>query len=222
MGQGVGQLPKVGRASGDMADVKLRMVSVAERLFANGGINGVSLREIATAAGQRNHFAVQYHFGTRENLVQAIFDQRMAEMEPIREAMLARAREDGRLEDTRTLAEIVYLPQLELRDEDGRHSYAGFLSQYLLRSQSRRFGEFSPSTPPALAGTLLHLRERMAHLSEATAQRRLVSASFMFLHILVHHGDPEWSRVGEESFDCAVQDTIDQIVGCLEAPAPNG
>ena len=202
----------------ESADVKARILSVAERLFAEGGIDGVSLREISTAAGQRNHFAVQYHFGTREKLVQAIFDHRMAEMEPIRERMLERAQIDGRLNDTRALVEIIYLPQLELRDEDGRHSYAGFLSQYLLRSRSRRFGEFSSATPPALSRTLALLRNHMAHLPEASAQRRLVSASFMFLHILMHHGDSEWSEGTAESFEFAVQDTIDLIAQCLEAP----
>jgi len=200
------------------AEGKARILAVAERLFAQGGINGVSLREIAAAAGQRNHFAVQYHFGSRDGLVQAIFDHRMQEMEPIRKRMLASAKADGRLDNTRALVEIVYLPQLELRDDDGRHSYAGFLSQYLLRTRSRRFGEFSSATPPELARTLALLRARLAHLPEAAAQRRLISASFMFVHILVHHGDPDWTESGEETFDIAVEDTLDQIVRCLDAP----
>ena len=178
----------------------------------------MSFREIATAAGQRNPFAVQYHFGTREGLVQAIFDHRMFEMEPIRERMLSRARASGRLGDTRTLVEIVYLPQLELRDEDGSHPYAGFLSQYLMRTRSRRFGEFSSATPPHLAETLQRLRDCLAHLPEAAAQRRLVSASLMFVHILAHHGDADWMAPGGEGFDDAVEDTLDQIVRCLEAP----
>ena len=142
------------------------MLAAAERLFAEGGVNAVSFREIATAAGQRNHFAVQYHFGTREGLVQAIFDHRMFEMEPIRGRMLSQARAEGALADTRTLVEIVYLPQLELGDDDGRHSYAGFLSQYLMRARSHRFGEFSAATPPHLAETLERLRDRLLHLPE--------------------------------------------------------
>jgi AcrR family transcriptional regulator len=194
------------------------MLAASERLFAEGGLNGVSFREIATAAGQRNHFAVQYHFGTREGLIQAIFDHRMFEMEPIRGQMLEQARSAGRLGDTRALVEIVYLPQLALRDDDGRHSYAGFLSQYLMRTRSRRFGEFSSATPPHLAETLGRLRDRLAHLPEAAAQRRLVSASLMFVHILAHRGDADWTEHDSEHFQNAVHDTLDQIVLCLEAP----
>ena len=194
------------------------MLAWAERLFADVGINGVSFREIAAAAGQKNHFAVQYHFGTREGLIQAIFEHRMFEMEPIRQRLLQQARDEGRLDDTRALAEIVYLPQLELRDDDGRHAYAGFLAQYLMRTRSRRFGEFSATTPPHLAETLARLRARLDHLPEAAAQRRLVSASLMFVHILTHHGDPDWMDGENERFQEAVHDTIDQIVRCLEAP----
>jgi AcrR family transcriptional regulator len=206
------------RSPAESAESKAKMLAAAERLFAEGGVNGVSFREIATAAGQRNHFAVQYHFGTREGLIQAIFDHRMFEMEPIRGRMLAKARTEHRLGDTRALVEIVYLPQLELRDEDGRHSYAGFLSQYLMRTRSHRFGEFSSATPPHLAETLERLRERLAHLPEAAAQRRLVSASLMFVRILAHSGDMDWTERDSEPFQDAVHDTLDQIVRCLEAP----
>ena len=206
------------RSLAEPTDGKAKLLLAAERLIADGGVNGVSFREIAAAAGQKNHFAVQYHFGTRDGLVQAIFDHRMFEMEPIRERMLISAREADRLGDTGALVEIVYLPQLDLRDEDGRHSYAGFLSQYLMRARSERFGEFSSTTPPHLTETLTRLRQRLRHLPEAVAQRRLVSASLMFVHILAHHGDPDWMDRGGERFDNAVSDTIDQIVRCLEAP----
>ena len=35
------------------------------------------LRDIAVAAGQRNHSAVQYHFGSREDLFEAVLRERM-------------------------------------------------------------------------------------------------------------------------------------------------
>jgi len=56
---------------------KVALILAAELLFARDGIEGASLREIAAQAGQRNHHAVQYHFGSRDTLVQAVFDYRM-------------------------------------------------------------------------------------------------------------------------------------------------
>ena len=117
-------------------DGKTRLILAGEQLFAQNGIHGASMREIATKAGQGNHAAVQYHFGSREGLVRAIFDFRMEQMEAERGVMLQRARAAGNLKDARTILEIILLPQLDLHDADGNHSYASFLSQYLLQSRS--------------------------------------------------------------------------------------
>jgi AcrR family transcriptional regulator len=194
------------------------MILVAEALFAEGGINGVSMREIASKAGQGNHFAVQYHFGSREGLVEAIFDYRMEQMEPVRDRMLAAAERHGRLNDARTLLDIVYLPQLELPDGDGHRFYAGFLSQYLMRSRSHRFGDFGGEAHPHLGRTFAHLRRRLSYLSEDVAQRRLVTASFMFLAILARYDTFESRGPDEETFEAALDDTIEQIVSCVCAP----
>jgi AcrR family transcriptional regulator len=197
---------------------KTKMILVAEALFADGGFKGVSMREIASKAGQGNVFAVQYHFKSREGLIEAIFDYRMEQMEPIRERMLADAATKDRLSDARTLLDMIYLPQLALPDGQGLQSYAGFLSQYLMRSRSHRFGDFGGESHPQLARVFTLLRERLSYLPEDVAQRRLVTASFMFLAILARFETFENREPDEESFRRALDDTIDQIVSCVCAP----
>jgi AcrR family transcriptional regulator len=191
---------------------KVALILAAEIAFARDGIDGASLRDIAAKAGQRNHHAVQYHFGTREALVQAVFDYRMDQMEPARGAMLQTARNGT----TRAIAEAIFLPQIELIDVHGDNSYAAFLSEYLLRYQGSQFGEFGERVAPHLSQILQLLRETLSDLPEAAAQRRLITACFMFLNILVIHmrGD----KAGAESFEAALEDTLDQIVLTLEAP----
>ncbi len=198
-------------------DGKTRLILAGERLFAKGGIHGASMREIAAQAGQGNHAAVQYHFGSREGLVRAIFDYRMEQMEEARGAMLRDAEMAGRLKDARTLLEIVLLPQLDLQDADGNHSYASFLSQYLLQSRSPEFGDFSGSEPPNLTRALHLLRDRVDYLPPYVAQRRLISISLMFLNILVrHHGAEE--EIFGETFAEALEDTMEQIVSVMTMP----
>lgn len=201
-----------------LAAPKVALILAAEVLFARDGIEGASLREIAAQAGQRNHHAVQYHFGSRDSLVQAIFDYRMNQMESARGAMLAVAEAAGSLADLRTITEIIFRPQIELIDEFGDHSYAGFLTAYLLRYQARRFGQFGERVAPNLARTLVLLRACLDFLPEHVAQRRLVTACFMFLNILVIHTRDN----GEEGerFEDAVIDTLGQIVAALAAPLP--
>jgi AcrR family transcriptional regulator len=197
------------------SDPKVALILAAEVAFARDGIDGASLREIAAKAGQRNH-AVQYHFGSRESLVQAVFDYRMEQMEPARGVLLEVAQQGGGVPATRAIAEAIFLPQIELIDEFGDHSYAAFLSEYLLRYQNTRFGDFGDRVAPNLKQILQLLRARTADLPEAAAQRRLVTACFMFLNILIIH--TRGGKLGGESFAAALGDTIDQIVLTLEAP----
>jgi AcrR family transcriptional regulator len=195
---------------------KIALILAAEIVFARDGIDGASLREIAARSGQRNHHAVQYHFGSRESLVQAVFDYRMDQMEPARAAMLETARQAGRTGKTRAIVEAIFLPQIELIDAHGDNSYAAFLSAYLLRYQGRQFGQFGDRIAPHLGQILQLLRERLDDLPEAAAQRRLITACFMFLNILVIHTRDD--NFGTESFEVALGDTLDQMVLTLEAP----
>ena len=78
--------PVVKQTAGARAEEYL--VLTAERLFAEHGIGGVSLRKISSAAGNGNNSAVQYHFGSKETLIQAIFEFRLAELHERRERLV--------------------------------------------------------------------------------------------------------------------------------------
>ena len=58
---------------------KDRILGAAEELFALQGFAGTSLREVTTRADV-NIAAVNYHFGSKENLVNEVFRRRMDEM----------------------------------------------------------------------------------------------------------------------------------------------
>lgn len=55
------------------ADTKRRVISAATHLFAEKGMDNVSLRELTTEAGV-NLAAVNYHFGGKEALCEAVLD----------------------------------------------------------------------------------------------------------------------------------------------------
>src|SRR5581483_1005549 len=61
------------------ADTKTRLLREAERRFAEHGYDGVSLRQLTAAAGV-NLAAVNYHFGSKEGLLAAIFESRCRPM----------------------------------------------------------------------------------------------------------------------------------------------
>ncbi len=57
-----------------------RVLDVAERLFAEGGFDGVSMRDIATTAEVGLPLIV-YHFETKRNLYRALFERRKTVLE---------------------------------------------------------------------------------------------------------------------------------------------
>src|SRR5574344_2143915 len=69
---------------------KDRILSAAVELFAVHGFAGTSLRQV-TSVADVNIAAVNYHFGSKENLVNEVFRRRMDEMSAARLAQLARA-----------------------------------------------------------------------------------------------------------------------------------
>ena len=56
---------------------KEEIVLAGERLIADHGVDGVSMRQIGAAIGSGNNSAVLYHFGSKEKLVEAIFEYRL-------------------------------------------------------------------------------------------------------------------------------------------------
>ncbi|MDZ7826474.1 MAG: helix-turn-helix domain-containing protein [Gammaproteobacteria bacterium] len=61
-------------------DTKAALIRAGERLFAEKGLAGVSVRDITEAAGARNQSALHYHFGCMEELIREIFAQRFREI----------------------------------------------------------------------------------------------------------------------------------------------
>ncbi len=99
-------------ARGDAA--KAALIETAERLFAERGIQAVSLRDVSAAAGQRNHSAAQYHFGDRRGLVAAVYEARMRDVDARRHALLDDLRASGREDDVVALVEAAILPLLDV------------------------------------------------------------------------------------------------------------
>jgi AcrR family transcriptional regulator len=69
----------------EVKDTRLRILDVAEELFGEHGFDRVSIRDI-TKKARVNLAAINYHFGSKEDLIAAIFERRVV---PVNEARLA-------------------------------------------------------------------------------------------------------------------------------------
>ncbi len=107
-----------GAAAGPGGATRERILDAAERLFAEHGFAGTSHRQI-TAEAQVNLAAVNYHFGSKEELFVEVVRRRLKPVNERRLEMLdeAEGRPGGaRLED---VARAFVEPVVEARDEDG-------------------------------------------------------------------------------------------------------
>jgi AcrR family transcriptional regulator len=92
---------------------KERLLDAAERLFAERGVAVVSLREINTAAGERNNAALYYHFRDRAGLVSAIVDRHNPRIAARQQELYEQAEREHQLDDVRALVEIITRPSAE-------------------------------------------------------------------------------------------------------------
>lgn len=104
------------------------LILAAERLFAERGVEGVSLRQVNQAANQKNTAAAHYHFGSRDGLVNAVLMYRLPELDRQRGELLQRPSDQKGL---RFYLEAFIKPLSEqLNPREGGNFYIRFMQQY--------------------------------------------------------------------------------------------
>jgi AcrR family transcriptional regulator len=114
---------------------KERILSAAEDLFAKSGFAGASLRQVTSAANV-NLAAVNYHFGSKENLINELFKRRLDELTASRTAALDKVR-GTRQPTLEAVLEAFVQPALSLASDRGGGSSFGSASRPSSRSNSR-------------------------------------------------------------------------------------
>lgn len=102
------------------ADTKNTILDTAERLIAEKGIDAVSLRSITSEASV-NLAAVHYHFGSKEALVEKVFERRVMPLNTRRLQMLTAVEEragDDQLEVEEVLRALI-APAMRLYQQEG-------------------------------------------------------------------------------------------------------
>ena len=174
---------------------KEQIVLAAERLFAERGIDGVSLRQIGTAAGNGNNSAVQYHFGSKERLLLAVFEYRLPWLNERGAFLIAAGAERARRQHYMSFVAMVY--------QYGRRDVFEQLPDIFLapiRTYHHRLAVF------------------LDHIPEPLRTHRIAQANVLITHAAA---DRERARSAGQvllPFAVALGDLVDGTVGFLEAP----
>lgn len=113
-------------------DARSRILAAAIRLFAAKGVEGSSVREITTSA-QVNLNAVNYYFGSKEALEEAVFAAVAAQVTEARRAalaqVLAQARQRGQAPAAADIVATFVHPYLD----SGDHGTSSLLAKFVLK-----------------------------------------------------------------------------------------
>jgi AcrR family transcriptional regulator len=139
---------------------KERILDAAETLFAQHGFGGTSLRQV-TSQADVNIAAVNYHFGSKENLVNEVFRRRMDEMSGQRMARLRAAVEADPADLEGILAAFVEPPLAMAQDRHGGGAFIRVIARAyaekndsLRRFLSEQYGHVLRAFAKAIAGCM--------------------------------------------------------------------
>ncbi len=116
------------------------LLDAAERLFAENGLEGASVRDI-TKAARANLGAINYHFGTKDGLILAVFTRRLKPLNDRRLALLEAVESSCGPSQTLPLEGVLdafLRPMVEQQAEEIENSQA------FIRLLSRCFQERNP------------------------------------------------------------------------------
>jgi AcrR family transcriptional regulator len=198
----------------DATETRARLVREAERLFARRGLYQVTVREITAAAGQRNVSALNYHFGSREGVLDAILVRHGDPTDAARGRLLDAV---GRQASSRDLMAALVVPYAaHLRTTEGR-DYLRIVAQMSARFNTWRMP--NPGTGPYLREIFDILESRPTALSPELRRERVVEVIMLMTVSVaeraraVESGRP--LELDEPTFEVNLTDVL---VGVLEAP----
>lgn len=190
------------------------------KLFAEKGLNGVSVREINVASGQKNAGSINYHFSSRDDLIaelirdcaralDAVMDARLAALEAAPEAMTIRDIAD-------ILARPVTAEEEQARDPALDFSRR-FLAQALISHRDLMFDAMH-GEDQAIRRAFDHVRRLAPDLPGPLLQQRLRLALLYFTAVAsareaarmgVNRQEPLWSH---PAVDANIADTVEGLI----------
>lgn len=187
------------------------LLTTATRLFAEHGLDGVSLAEINRAAGQRNATALHYHFGGKHGLVQAIFDKHTERVSRLRWAMLEQLPQSAAIG---AVVPVLIEPLAQqVLDEDGGAHYLQFLAQ-LMNNPDLVLGEMDHHSSRVLAEQQRRFQHALAHVPEQIRSLRVNFALLMTFNSLASYA----AQVQKTGFDAARHELlVEQLVAAAIA-----
>lgn len=197
------------------------LLQTAERLYAERGLDGVSMREIAREAEQKNNSALHYHFGSKEALLDAILRYRMEEVDGLRNDYLDRCERAGRT-DLRAAVEALVMPLSHgLTSSRPNNYYNRFLAAAQIHPDIDLMTQGSEEVQRGFRRVHALLEQALSHLPPVILRQRYLTSIALITFSLADFERMKARKVRQSrGFDLprAIDNLVDMIAGALAAP----
>jgi len=172
-------------------DTKTKILDAAEHLFARDGYHATSLRGITAFAGV-NLAAVNYHFGSKEALLEAVIVRRLTPLNEIRrdrlEALLQKAASAGERPACREVLRTFIEPTLRLRQQGSEtEDFVALIGRTLAEPRGIAMAIFMRHMGPLMQRIFHALSLSLPYLSARDLFWRLHFAMGSLSHIMRCH-----------------------------------
>ena len=189
-----------------------RLLDAAERLFAERGIDNVTLLDVTRAAGQGNRSALQYHFGDKPGLLNAVLDRHAHAIARKRQRMLDKLAEQAEPPLREVVAALV-VPVAD-RYRHGGEAYLQLNSQLMA---SHHWSEFRLQRADLEVATR-RFQARLAGLLPALPRGEL-AVRLLLMDVMLFHGLATYAtRAPRPGFARFTQSLVDAISAMLSRP----
>ena len=205
-------------SKGEQTRTRIKRAALA--LFAQKGIDGVSVREILRAAGQRNAGSINYYFSSRADLVDELIRDVAMLLDAHHARRVAALEEKGGAGSLRELAEILIdAPTLEDPEAADDRSLR-FLNMALLNHRQRLFDAMK-----GLDGGTRRCLTLMRELAPPMPPRVLAQRQMLtMIYVIGAVSTREAAREEREAWanlwggEAGRETLVDTIVGIMSAP----
>lgn len=205
-----------------LAPTAVQLLDAAERLFAERGLDRVSLREIGAACGQRNSSVVHYHFGTREVMLRAVLERRLRPIDALRHRWLDNFEAGPEVRNAAALVRVSAGVLAEVvRGESWGPDYVRMAAQTASTPGQELDQLVNPELRSSIWRTHQLLRDRLPGLDDADFAHRLRLVSHT-LTLAVARWIRWHGRVTPDnavSYDSMVASTLAFVAAGMVAPA---
>ena len=178
-------------------ETRTRILDAAEELFMQHGFEGTSMRQLTARAGV-NLAAVNYHFGSKDALIEAVFKRRLDPMNAERVAALDALEKDGQALAPVDIIRAFLVPSLRLI-EDAKGGGRNFI-----RLLGRTYTEPAKGVRALIGQMYAPTMERYKRALERALPQMPADELVWRMHFMF----------GTLAYTLAATDTVQLIAGC--------